>query len=131
MGPENPAIAESGGYEDAGREAMAAGYRRDPGARGCPILRKRKEQNIARLPASRHRGDGRQLIDGLDIVADSRELGVDPAGKTVQAGDGDERDQGRDQSVFDQILAGLIVQKVLQKLFHYPVLLNDSQRVRS
>jgi hypothetical protein len=90
-----------------------------------------EEQNIARLPASRHRGDGRQLIDGLDIVADSRELGVDPAGKTVQAGDGDERDQGRDQSVFDQILAGLIVQKVLQKLFHYPVLLNDSQRVRS
>jgi hypothetical protein len=68
---------------------------------------------------------------GLEIVADGGELGVDLAGKAVQASDSNQGDQGRDQGVLDQILAGLIVQKVLQKLFHYPVLLNDPQCVRS
>jgi hypothetical protein len=67
----------------------------------------------------------------LQIVSDSRELGVDLGGKAVQTRDGNERDQGRDQGILDQILAGLIAQKIFQKLFHFPVLLNDSQRVRS
>lgn len=65
----------------------------------------------------------------LQIGPDLVELGVDAAGKAVQAGDGNERDQSRDQSVLDQILAGLVIQKVLQKLFHWSlVLLKDSQR---
>ena len=47
----------------------------------------------------------------LDVVADGRKLTVDRTGKAIQSSDGNERDQGSDQSIFDEVLTGLITYK--------------------
>src|ERR1700729_538133 len=63
-------------------------------------------------------GSRQRRLQGLQICADFRERGVELAGKIVQTGNGDQRNQGRDQGVLDQILAGFVAQKGLEKSGH-------------
>ena len=54
---------------------------------------------------------------GLDVVSDGSKLTVDRTGKAIQPSDGNERDQGSDQSIFDEVLTGLITYKAGQQRF--------------
>src|ERR1700733_3716947 len=53
----------------------------------------------------------------LDVVADGRKLTVDRTGKAIQSSDGNERDQGSDQSIFDEVLTRLITCKAVPQRF--------------
>jgi hypothetical protein len=79
------------------------------------------------------RSDGEPLLralrgdPGLEVVANFGEFGVDFAGKTVEASDGDDRNQGGDQGVLDQILARFIVQESAEALCHELSLTEECQ----
>jgi hypothetical protein len=61
---------------------------------------------------------GESLPRSLQGIADSGEFGVDFAGKTVKASDGDDGKKGSDQSVLNQVLARFIVQESAEILSH-------------
>src|SRR5580693_458268 len=77
-----------------------------------------EKSSLRRRSNTKPAAEGAESWWNLQVAADFGEFSVDAAGKAVQAGDGNEGDQGRDQGVLDQILAGLVGQKAVQKLLH-------------
>lgn len=75
--------------------------------------------------ARTHGEQGVSLEPGLDVAPDFVELGIDFGRQITQAGDHHQRNDCRQQRVFDQILPGILLQQPLCLLQHTFVLRGD------
>jgi len=77
-----------------------------------------EKSSLRRRSNTKPAAEGAESWWNLQVAADFGELGIDLVGKAIEAGDGHNREQGRDQSVFNEVLAGLVIHKVLHHLCH-------------
>jgi hypothetical protein len=101
---------KKGGLEGSGFDLASL----DGERRGCSHDRRWFLLASGRLPG----GSLPEVRDGLQVVADFGELGVDLAREIVQAGDCHQRNERCDHGVLNQILTRFVVQKVYQNMFH-------------
>ena len=56
------------------------------------------------------------IREGLEAAADGIELGADFGAQTLHGGNHGDGDEGRNESVFDQVLAGVVTEESLENL---------------